>query len=161
MFSPLNLKWKPKHTFFQYFFFVCALSVSMSLLFLSFCLPLSLSIYIFSNFEKLLILKHFSKIKKNSKEQKQCYCHKWYWKLRSESFRCYIQFNILLHVVCISLACHHANVTCMLFVCARMPSVCHSYVVVCHPYVTRMYSYVIRMYSFVVLRWSKKYVTIA
>ena len=33
----------------------------------------------------------------------------------------------------------------MSLVCARMSSVCHSYILVCHPYVTRMYSYVIRM----------------
>ena len=44
----------------------------------------------------------------------------------------------------------------MSFVCARMPSVCHSYAtrmysyvnctsLVCQPYVTRMYSYVICM----------------
>ena len=149
------------HLFSIFLFCLCSFCLYVSSLSLFLSPSLSLYIYIFSNFEKLLILKHFSKIKKNLKEQKQCYCHKWHWKLRSESFRCYIQFNILLHVVCISLACHHAYVTCMLFVCARMPSVCHSYVLVRHPYVTRMYSYVIRMYSFVVLRWSKKYVTIA
>ena len=33
----------------------------------------------------------------------------------------------------------------MSVVCARVSSVCHSYVLVCHPNVTHMYPYVIRM----------------
>ena len=37
-----------------------------------------------------------------------------------------MQFNLILHVICMSIECH-------------------SYVLVCHRYVTRMYSYVIRM----------------
>ena len=57
---------------------------------------------------------------------KQCSYHKWYWKLRSKSFKCCIQFNIILHVICMSF-------------------VCHSYVLVWHPYITLMYSYVTRM----------------
>ena len=77
--------------------------------------------------------------------------HIWYWRLRSESFKCYIQFNIISHVVRMSFICTHMslvyhsyNLVCHPYV-TRMSSVCHSYVLVCHSYVTRMYSYVIRM----------------
>ena len=57
---------------------------------------------------------------------KQCSYQKWYWKLRSKSFKCYIQFNIILHVI-------------------RMSFLCYSYVLACHLYVTCIISFVIRM----------------
>ena len=65
------------------------------------------------------------------------------------------------HVICFhlyplifypnALVCHlyvsrmYSYVICMLLVCTRMSSVCHSHVLVCHRCATRMYSYVIRM----------------
>ena len=55
---------------------------------------------------------------------KQCSYQKWYWKLRSKSFKCYIQFNITLHVI-------------------RMSFLCYSYVLACHLYVTCIISFVI------------------
>ena len=57
---------------------------------------------------------------------KQCSYQKWYWKLRSKSFKCYIQFNITLHVI-------------------RMSFLCYSYVLACHLYVTCIISFVICM----------------
>ena len=57
---------------------------------------------------------------------KQCSYQKWYWKLRSKSFKCYIQFNIILHVI-------------------RMSFLCYSYVLACHLYVTCIISFVICM----------------
>ena len=80
---------------------------------------------------------------------KQCSYHKWYWKLRSKSFKCCIQFNIIWHAICMSFVCHSYELVChsyvirMSLVCTRMPSVYHSYVLICHPHVTRMYSFVI------------------
>ena len=93
-------------------------------------------------------------------------------KIRSESSKSFIQFNISyvilkssicnLYVIRMSILCTrmplvcHSHVTRMcsyvirmslLYVCkssvyTRMSSVCHSYVLVCHSHVTRMYSYV-------------------
>ena len=57
---------------------------------------------------------------------KQYSYQKWYWKLRSKSFKCYIQFNIILHVI-------------------RMSFLCYSYVLACHLYVTCIISFVICM----------------
>ena len=57
---------------------------------------------------------------------KQCSYQKWYWKLRSKSFKCYIQFNIILHVI-------------------RMSFLCYSYVLACHLYVTCIISFAICM----------------
>ena len=57
---------------------------------------------------------------------KQCSYQKWYWKLRSKSFKYYIQFNIILLVI-------------------RMSFLCYSYVLACHLYVTCIISFVIRM----------------
>ena len=57
---------------------------------------------------------------------KQCSYQKWYWKLRSKSFKCYMQFNIILHVI-------------------RMSFLCYSYVLACHLYVTCIISFVICM----------------
>ena len=73
-----------------------------------------------------------------------------------------MQFNIILHVICMSFVCHSYVLVCDLYVirmssvchsyvihislvCTCMSSVCHSYVLICHPYVTRMNSYVTRM----------------
>ena len=46
-----------------------------------------------------------------------------------------------LCVICVSFVCR-SHFVYMSFVCALMPSVCHSYVLVWHLYVTRIYSYV-------------------
>ena len=90
-------------------------------------------------------------------------------KIRSESSKSFIQFNIS-YVILKSIICHfvyhsyvnrmyscvtrrsfacHFHVLALLYACTWMPSVCHSYV--CHPYVTRMYSYVTRMNSYVLV----------
>ena len=60
---------------------------------------------------------------------KQCSYHRWYWKLQFKSFKCYIQFNIILHVI---------HVICMSFAGTCLSLVCHSYVI-------HVYSYVICM----------------
>ena len=104
----------------------------------------------------------------------QCSYHKWHWKLRFKSFKCYMQFNIILHVIRLPFAwnlyvvvCHsnantfsyyltrHSYVLvcdlypiCMSLVCARI-SVCHSYVIPMPLVCTRMslvcHSYVTSM----------------
>ena len=64
---------------------------------------------------------------------KQCPYPQWYWKLWSKSFKCYVQFNNILHVIWIS------------FVCTPMSHKYHSLSFVCHSHVTCMCLYVIRM----------------
>ena len=72
-----------------------------------------------------------------------------------------VQFNIILHVIRMSLVypciflCHsyvvhmsfvyHSYVTRISLACVLMSPVSHSYVLVCHPYIICMYSYVIRL----------------
>ena len=81
---------------------------------------------------------------------KQCFYHKWFWKLRSKTFKSFIWFKIS-YVICMSFACYlyvtrmYSYVICMSLGFTRMSFVCQSYVLVCYPYVTRMYSYVMRM----------------
>ena len=58
-----------------------------------------------------------------------------------------IQFNIILHVIRMSLACARMSSVCHLhvirisLVCSRMSSVRHSHVLVFQPYVTRLWFY--------------------
>ena len=81
----------------------------------------------------------------------QCSYHKWYSKLRSKSFKYYIQFNIVLLVIRMSFLCIrmslvcHLSVTYMYSFVVRMSLVCIRMLPVCHLYVTRKYQYVIRI----------------
>ena len=81
---------------------------------------------------------------------KQCFYHKWFWKLRSKTFKSFIWFKDS-YVICMSFACYlyvtrmYSYVICMSLGFTRMSFVCQSYVLACHSYVTCMYSYVIHM----------------
>ena len=63
-----------------------------------------------------------------------------------------ISFVCHSHVICVRsyFIYMYSYVIRRSLVCARMSSVCHSYVLVCHPYVIRMYRYLTRMYSYLI-----------
>ena len=60
-------------------------------------------------------------------------------KFQSKSFKCYIQFNTILHIFCMPFLCHlyifvcHSYVIRLSLVCTRMSSICHSYVLAWDP----------------------------
>ena len=53
----------------------------------------------------------------------QCSYHQWYWKLRSKSFKYYIQFDVILHVIRLSFVFIHLS-----FVCSPMSLLYHAMV---------------------------------
>ena len=82
-------------------------------------------------------------------------------KTTTKSFKRYIEFNFILHVIRMSFvstrmshACHsyalvyhlyvtplYVHVICVSVVCTRMSPACHSYVLLCYLYVTRLWFY--------------------
>ena len=75
----------------------------------------------------------------HSQHVTQCSYHKWYRKLRFKSFKWYIQFNTILHVIRMAFVCALISLICQYSLISLHMSI------VCHSYVTCMCSYVIRM----------------